>query len=367
MDDGDRSPGYRPPSPSSPPSVVRLPRYWYVACASAELGRRPVARTILGIPLVLFRDGAGRPVALLDRCPHRNVPLSCGQVVEGLLECCYHGWRFDPAGACRAIPGLVGEDPDRRSRRATVFPVAEQDGFVWVVPDAEASSSPPGPFRFPHLTDPGYATVRRSARLESTLHAALENTLDVPHTAFLHGGLFRGGREPVEIEVVVRHRPDSVEAEYVGEPRPEGLAGRVLAPEGGLVTHFDRFFLPSIAQVEYRLGENHLVTTSAFTPVSDFVTDLHAAVTFRLRLPHAAVRAAVTPIVGRILSQDAAILRRQSETIRRFGGEQFSSTDLDVLGQHIWKLLRQAERGQRPGATADEAATPPERRIRIRV
>ena len=73
------------------------------------------------------------------------------------------------------------------------------------------------------------------------LHAALENTLDVPHTAFLHGGLFRGGRPPVDIEVVVRHTADGVEAEYLGEPRPPGLAGRILAPEGGVVTHVDRF------------------------------------------------------------------------------------------------------------------------------
>ena len=346
---------------------MHLPGYWYVACLSRELGRRPLARSVLDVPLALFRDAAGQPVALLDRCPHRNVPLSCGRVAGGLLECCYHGWRFDGTGACRAVPGLVDEEPDRRSRRATVFPCVEQDGFVWVVPHPAAEATPPsGPYRFPHVGEPGYATVWRSARLDSTLHAALENTLDVPHTAFLHGGLFRGGREPVEIEVVVRHGQDRVEAEYLGEPRPEGLAGRVLAPEGGVVTHFDRFVLPSIAQVEYRLGDNHLVTTSAFTPVSDFVTRLHAAVTFRLRLPNAAVRAAVTPLVGRILSQDAAILRRQSETIRRFGGEQFSSTQLDVLGQHIWKLLRQAERGQADG-TATTAPVPPERRIRMRV
>ena len=44
----------------------------------------------------------------------------------------------------------------------------------------------------------------------------------------------------------------------MGEPRPPGIVGRILSPSGGLVTHFDRFILPSIAQVEYRIGtENH--------------------------------------------------------------------------------------------------------------
>ncbi|MGI9023919.1 MAG: Rieske 2Fe-2S domain-containing protein [Acidimicrobiales bacterium] len=340
-------------------SVVRLPRYWYVACLSRELGRSPLPRTVLGTPMALFRDGHGRPVALFDRCPHRNVPLSLGRVRDGLLECRYHGWRFDDEGACRAVPGLFG-DPDRAARRATTFPVVERDGFVWVFPD---SGDPPGgePLRFPHAEAPGYVTVRRSLRVTATLHAALENTLDVPHTAFLHGGLFRGGREPVEIEVVVRHGPGRVEAEYLGEPRPPGLAGRVLAPRGGVMTHFDRFLLPSIAQVEYRLGRHHLVVTSAFTPVSDVDTRLHAAVTFRGALPPSVVRAVVTPIANRIFAQDAMILRSQAENIERFGGEQFASTDLDVLGTHMWKLLRRAEAGE--GDAVEEG----ERRVRMRV
>ncbi|MCA1683009.1 MAG: aromatic ring-hydroxylating dioxygenase subunit alpha [Actinobacteria bacterium] len=356
-------------------SVVHLPRWWYVACLSSELGRRPLARTVVGTPLALFRDGGGRPVALLDRCPHRNVPLSLGRMVDdGILECPYHGWRFDGTGACRLVPGLCPEpagprlrgspptsaDVDRLARRATPFPAVERDGFVWVFPDAD---HPPTlePLRFPLVGAPGYVTVRRSLRVAATVHAAIENTLDVPHTAFLHAGLFRGGREPVEVEVVVRHGPARVEAEYLGEPRPPGIAGRVLAPEGGVVTHTDRFLLPSIAQVEYRLGRHHLVVTSAFTPVSDTDTRLHAAVTFRGALPAWLVRAVVTPIANRIFAQDERILRAQAEAIDRFGGEQFASTELDVLGTEVWRLLRRAERGETAAVEGGE------RRIRMRV
>ena len=335
---------------------------WYVACLSRSLrGERPLARTVAGTPLVLFRDGSGRAAALLDRCPHRNVPLSMGRVRDGLLECCYHGWRFDGDGACRLVPGLPGEGggagADRRARRARGYALVEQDGLVWVCVDGEPPDA--APMRLPYADDPSYTTVLRHVRLPAGLHACLENALDVPHTAFLHGGLFRGGREPVEIEVVVRHIPGGVEAEYVGEPRPEGLVGRILAPGGGVLTHVDRFLLPSIAQVEYRLEANHLVDTAMFTPVSEHETDLHAAITFSLRLPHAPVRAAVTPVVNRILRQDAAVLRSQTETIRRFGGEHFASTELDVLGQHIRRLLRDGE-GSRDGGAQ-------ERRIRMRV
>jgi phenylpropionate dioxygenase-like ring-hydroxylating dioxygenase large terminal subunit len=348
-------------------SAVELPDEWYVACLSSELGRRrPVARTVLGTPLCLFRDGDGRAGAVVDRCPHRNVPLSLGRLRDGLLECRYHGWRFDGSGACRAIPGLCSEEPGRRGRAAESLPCVEQDGFVWVFPGA--AGPPPGgpPFRFPCVDDPAYDTVRRSLKSAGTVHAVAENALDVPHTAFLHGGLFRGaGRDPVEIEVVVRPGADRIEAEYIGEPRPPGVAGRLLAPGGGVVQHWDRFILPSIAQVEYRLEDNHLLVTSALTPVTPTETRLHSAVTFSLRVPHALIRTVIPPVASLIFAQDAKILRRQAETIDRFGGEQFASTEIDVLGQGILRLLRRAERGESGKDDGDDV--PAERRLRMRV
>ncbi len=40
------------------------------------------------------------------------------------------------------------------------------------------------------------------------------------------------------------------------------------------------------------------------------------------------------------------MLAAQTETIRRFGGERYTSTELDLLGRGIWRLLRQAERAE---------------------
>jgi phenylpropionate dioxygenase-like ring-hydroxylating dioxygenase large terminal subunit len=335
-----------PPQTKGHLSVAKLARHWYVACQSKDLATRPLARTILGVPMVLFRADGGRAAALLDRCPHRNVPLSLGRVVDhGRLECSYHGWQFDGAGSCRVVPGLCGSDLDGGDRRALAFATRERDGFVWVYPsaDEEPTSEPEA---LPHATAAGYTTVVRELEMECTLHAALENALDVPHTAFLHRGLFRGAGERHEIKAVVRASHRGVEAEYVGEPRPPGLAGRLLSPSGGIVEHWDRFLLPSIAQVEYRLGtENHLLVTSLCTPVSDFTTRMFAVVSFRLRVPGALVRPLLTPIAMRIFRQDAAVLKLQSDTIRRFGGEQFMSTEIDVLGPAIWRLLKQAEAG----------------------
>ncbi|HLL84584.1 MAG TPA: aromatic ring-hydroxylating dioxygenase subunit alpha [Longimicrobium sp.] len=351
------------PAPTSSKSfatVVRLKDTWFIACHSKELGAKPISRVIQDLPLVLFRGEDGQAAALMDRCPHRNVPLSVGRVKGGQLECMYHGWRFDRAGECRAVPGFCGE-PNAKSRRATAFPVLEQDGFVWVysTPDAVPTSQP---YRFPKLDDPAYTSVRRDFRVESTLHAIIENTLDVPHTAYLHGGLFRTPKARNEIEVVVRRSPAGVEAEYIGEPRPPGIAGRVLAPGGGVVRHFDRFLLPSIAQVEYQLGEkSHLMVTSAHTPVSDFDTRVYVVATFRLPIPHWLVRPVLTPVATRIFAQDAKMLRLQTQTLKRFGHESYASTEVDAIGPAALKLLRMVERGQ------PLPENPPEQRLKLRV
>jgi hypothetical protein len=202
------------------------------------------------------------------------------------------------------------------------------------------------PHRFAYLGKKGYSTVGQVVEAEGTLYSTIENALDVPHTAFLHRGLFRSESRGIRITAKVQRTRDRVVAEYVGEPRPPGIIGRILSPSGGIVTHFDRFLLPSIAQVEYSIGsENHLLVDSVMTPLDDFRTRIYAVVSFRSRLPHWLIRPFIKPLALRVFKQDAFILKRQTETIQLFGGEQFASTEIDVLGRHIWRLLKQAERG----------------------
>jgi len=350
-----------PPS-SKGTSVVRVEKAWYVACASSELKGRPIERTILGLPMVLFRGAGGRPGALLDRCPHRNVPLSLGRVTDrGRLECGYHGWQFDRGGRCEKVPSLCGP-AEAASRSATAFGCVEQEGFVWVWPEADAE--PVGePFRFPHVNDRDYAVVREHVVADASLHATAENALDVPHTAFLHSGLFRSDeRERNEVEVVVRRWHDRVEAEYIGEPRPEGLVGKLLSPRGGVVQHWDRFLLPSIAQVEYRLDAAHILVSAALTPESDYRTHLYAVITLKLPIPVGPIVPVLKPIALAIFRQDARVLKRQTENIRRFGGERYVSTEVDVLGPHILRLLRAAQ-----AQKVEPVAEPKERRLTMEV
>ena len=345
----------RPPATKKITSAARVADDWYVVSTSKALKSKPVATHLLGIPIVVFRAEDGTPGVLLDRCPHRNVPLSFGRVDGPHLECGYHGWRFTPAGQCAGVPGLCGKQ-DHSKRGVPAFATREQDGLVWAyaTPDVEPRNDP---YSFPLTQDDRYMTVIDVLDTPGTLHAVAEVTLDVPHTAFLHRGWFRGVSEPNEIEVHVQRFHDRIQAQYIGEPAPTGFVGRVLAPGGGQVTHFDRFIMPCIAQVEYQLGErSHIVVSSALTPINDSQTRLYAVASFRLPLlPHWLIALALRPVARKIFSQDEAVLGLQTQTIDQFGGEQFMSTELDVMGQGMRRLLRDAERGHRqaPGEVVE--------------
>ncbi len=65
---------------------------WYPVTFSQDLpNNRPYGFTLYDEPLVLFRNGEGKLVCLTDLCPHRAAKLSDGQIIDGQIECLYHG------------------------------------------------------------------------------------------------------------------------------------------------------------------------------------------------------------------------------------------------------------------------------------
>jgi phenylpropionate dioxygenase-like ring-hydroxylating dioxygenase large terminal subunit len=344
-------------------SVAFPRRWWYPVARSSELGRRPLAVTLMDIPLVVFRGAGGAPAVLLDRCAHRNYPLSLGRVTDGrALECGYHGWSYNAGGQCVRVPGLTdGRTAGTDTRRVPSHAAVEQDGLVWAwgEPDAEPTRRP---FALPGLGGPGAGEVVFRCDLDCTLHASLENALDVPHTAFLHRGIFRGGT-PRSITAVRRPVDDGVEVQYLGEPVGMGPI-RLSEDPGRTFDHWDRFFLPSIAQIEYAVeGWFRIVNTIVHLPMSSFRTRAWFVVRFQSRLPSWLVRPVVLQRGRQILRQDARALARQTERTRSLGGEHYASTELDLFGNAIWHLLRHAERAERPDGGDGPSATVSERTV----
>ena len=315
-----------------------LTDFWYIAAPAKDLGARPLACAIFGLPMVLFRGKDGQPAALLDRCAHRNMALSGGRVAEdGCIECPYHGWRYGAAGECAAVPSL---GPEVRLPRNAVrsFPIREQDGYLWLW---MGQGEPRGePFRFPNVDAPGWTTFRMRTQFTASVEACLENFLDCPHTVFVHRGWFRSP-DTRALAAVVRRRENEVEVEFKGEPISNSVVSQMLFPKGRELRHTDRFLMPNLSRVDYDFGpDRHFIITSQCTPVSDTITDVHTVMTFAFGRLGPLVRLFFEPLSRHIIRQDVEILKKHSAQIARFAGEKYAHVETDLLGLHIASLRR---------------------------
>lgn len=312
--------------------------HWYIACRSKQLAEEPLARTILGEPLALFRDADGNAAALADRCPHRNLALSRGVVTADGLRCAYHGWCWGADGRCTRIPSACGGECS--ALRVKAYQVRECQGFIWVwMADADNQK----PMRdlpvFPHLGESGWRYFIMERVFEADAFHCVENFLDVPHTAHVHRGLFRG-EESHEIEIEVTSGNDWIEAEFLGEGRMDSWIGKLLVPKGSRIRHVDRFQLPYVTRVDYEMSEKRqYVVMSQCTPESPERTRVFTYLGFRFVPLGSFIQLVFQPFAGAILNQDVDILRQQTEDLRRTGPARFLYHDTDVMARGIRELI----------------------------
>jgi phenylpropionate dioxygenase-like ring-hydroxylating dioxygenase large terminal subunit len=161
--------------------------YWYAVAQSSEVAPGPLAVTVLGKPLVLWRTADGVLMAARDRCPHREAPLSLGQVVESGLQCPYHGWTFGASGACVRIPSAPSERAIPPTARLTTIHATERYGLAWVSLAAPVAD-------IPAMAYDGHARFRRINtpvevwRVSATRMA--DNFMDIAHVPWVHAGTF---------------------------------------------------------------------------------------------------------------------------------------------------------------------------------
>jgi phenylpropionate dioxygenase-like ring-hydroxylating dioxygenase large terminal subunit len=160
-----------------------LRNFWYVAAYDHEIGRKPLGRTILGEPVVLFRKEDGTPVALEDRCVHRHLPLSMGKLVGDILQCHYHGLRYDASGACVKVPG---QDTIPPAARVKSYPVVERYHWLWVWMGDPAHADPADITDFHWFDDPAWGAKGQYLHVKANWQLIVDNLLDLTHLAFVH-------------------------------------------------------------------------------------------------------------------------------------------------------------------------------------
>lgn len=160
-----------------------LMNQWYAAALGKELSQQPIARTICGVPVVMFRTQSGKAAALEDRCPHRYAPLSAGQCIGESIACAYHGIEFDATGACTRIPHQPNIPPKMRARS---YPFVERWGWAWIWLGDPARCSPETIPAYEWFGAPGWRNFQRHYYVRANWELCADNLLDLSHTPFIH-------------------------------------------------------------------------------------------------------------------------------------------------------------------------------------
>lgn len=174
-----------------------IPNQWYAILETDELkAGQPQSFKRLGVEMVGWRDAAGAPIIMEDRCAHRQIKLSLGKIVDNCIECPFHGFRYDAEGACQRIPANGKNGVVPKIFQVKTYPVREEYGFVWLWNGEAQAEYPPIPF-FPELEGFAHATLRKPWPVDYS--RAIENQLDVAHLPFVHATTIgKGGRTLVD-------------------------------------------------------------------------------------------------------------------------------------------------------------------------
>ncbi len=309
---------------------------WHMVALSRDLKRGVVRKVMLcDTPIALFRGETGVG-ALVDRCPHRNYPLSDGRVRQGALECPYHGWRFASDGSCVEVPGCLVETRQDRRLGAEALRVCERHGAIFVALSAAAPDEPqlPPDFGNPDLDHFWW----QQGIWKGRAFDAIENVMDPFHTNHLHHGFIRRRDKRLPVQLIVTSHGDGIEM-AIEQTQPDlGLMSRFL--EHDRQRSVSRFYPPTTVQARWEGATKlTLCVTAIFTPTSEasftpfarFSTPKGLAPGW---LKQAAIRLFLTPVVA----QDRRALARQHAVMAHFGHPQFTAGPGDILGNRLHRL-----------------------------
>jgi phenylpropionate dioxygenase-like ring-hydroxylating dioxygenase large terminal subunit len=324
-----------------------LPQYWYVVAESHELTRDCVlTRQVLDEWLACYRDADGKPVVAQDRCIHRCARLSSGSVQHGKLTCRYHGWVYGSSGKLEAIPSERELTEGQKKIKAKTYDVVEQDGYVYVCLQ-RGDLTPQRPRQLSELGASLRGRVRLQNRFANTLANCVENYIDVPHTAYVHHGIFRKPRAEVLNTAVVR-RPGEVHIEYRGERANLGSFSFFLNPQGKETIHSDHFYGPNLTNVQYRMwcGWQYVITSQSI-PVSRMETLVYTDINYDFGIWTDVAKGIVRRQAQRVIDQDIDILNEQGRVIAKYG-ERFSTTSADAIHTMISEIIEGLAEGVPP-------------------
>lgn len=209
--------------------------HWHPAGKMSELRKRPTLVRIDNRDIVVFEASQGRFGALDEPCVHRRMSLSRGRVVDGRLECCYHGWRFDATGH--------GESPGSPKTHAQTrhYETSIEHGWVWI---RETGAST----HFPQFDTAGFVRIADlTYDFDLPFELVLDNFTEAEHTGPVHVHFGFPTERMHEVEVRVEAGDDFVSVVNYGPQKPLAWPYRLLVGirrDDFLIDDWTTYFAP---------------------------------------------------------------------------------------------------------------------------
>ena len=288
---------------------------WYFGAPGYKVKRgKMLQKTIMGMPILIGRDAAGKPFAMVDICPHQGFPLSSGNFDGKEIECCFHGWRFDTSGGCTEIPALCDDQKmNLCSVKTKSYQCAEHQGNIWVYVGDKTTDLPEIPTvggLDNHKCDQTTTTLTLPNHIDYNVLALI----DTAHVPYVHNAWWwRNGKNIKEKAkqyvpdgtgwTMVRHKPSkhSVVFKMFGDIMQTEIGFRLPGCRLEYITFNDRTLLAGI---------------STLTPIDENTTELNHTTYWTVRGFKLIVEPIVQYFVTTFLSQDKVVAEKQQPALK---------------------------------------------------
>ncbi|WP_026104417.1 aromatic ring-hydroxylating dioxygenase subunit alpha [Anabaena sp. PCC 7108] len=326
-----------------------LRNLWYYALPSCLLKPgKMVARIFLGEPVLLMRSQDGKVSAVRDICPHRAVPLSCGRFDGQEVECCYHGWRFDPAGHCVTIPSLLPEQYTDLSRfNVQSYPIHETQGNIWIyMSDGDKSQPHASEMEVPIV--PGFAAEQQPQLVEVMrfpcfIDHAVTGLMDPAHSPYVHRvWWWRSGELHEEVKQFDPSPYGFTVRRHKLSENMENMSRLYWLVGGGIPEVEISFRLPGVRIEEITFGKHRLCNLTAVTPISETETEVNF-VLYGMPSWLTVFKPLIHVLARKFLGQDQTIVAKQQIGLK-YDPVLRLIKDSDMQAQWYYQLKREFAR-----------------------
>lgn len=329
---------------------------WYVAAWSSEVkAGAPLGRTLLDVPVVLWRDSQGNVVAMDDRCAHRGAPLSTGRIEGDSIRCMYHGLRFDALGRCIEIPAQERIPPGLDVRQ---YPIVEKHKWVWIwMGDPEKADPSKVPDNH-YLDDPAWRSREGYLHYDTNYLLIADNLLDLAHVSYVHEKTLGGTDDVAKVNPKIRLSDDGVYVErWVLNTEPAPLIAKVHPFDGPVDRwmNYD-FLLPAIFLLDSgnaptgsgapegrRVGAAEFRSTQALTPETEESTHYFFGHPHNFDLDRPGLTDMIHAGVVKAFEEDHRMIHDQAVNLRRASNRDFKMGAIradEALGKFRWLVQK---------------------------